>query len=768
MDELGAKFARVNFASSEAFHVYEERLQTAQKRSHERIKKAYEGGANLTIGSEAPWESWKSWTQYATDVAQRSVLFWDTLRKRGNNFLEHERAGKPPVLHFDYEMVLDARQFERPVNYCLLRIIPPAGVKVDSRRRPYLIIDPRAGHGPGIAGFKDDSQIGIALRAGHPVYFLSFYPKPEPGQTLYDVCSAEQEFVKKVRDLHPNSAKPAIVGNCQGGWAAMMLAASDPDDVGPIVINGAPMAYWSGAWHEGESDNPMRYAGGLLGGSWCSSLAADLGNGLFDGANLVQNFEYLNPANTFWGKYYNLFANVDTESERFLQFERWWGGFYLLNKREIEWIVQNLFVGNKLWSGDKKGLGGTAFDLREIKSPLILFASMGDNITPPEQAFNWVADVYGSTEEIKSRGQVIVGLVHRSAGHLGIFVSGKVVNKEYKEIFSVLESIETLPPGLYGMEIIEHKATGGTVDYDVQIIEHRLEDIVEHTPLKRIDEKPFRLAAEIANSNQLAYELFGQSFVQCFSNEYTAEFLRWFHPLRFQQWAFSDLNPWLAWLGPAAEHARAHRQALDNEQPARCAERTVSECISASLDYYRDVRDAASEAIFFQTYGNIFAFSSMAEEGTTLPNKVTSERRRMAQVQEALAFIDKGGYAEAVSRAMNFLSLKGKPIPYTQIEFLQEVTEDYRELLPDLTPYQWRIVDAGQELICRSAPEKALASLPHLLSVPGDRERFLRLIEAVTKKANLESEHLGITAEQRAMQERIREIVVAEPQLVGA
>ena len=144
--------------------------------------------------------------------------------------------------------------------------------------------------------------MGVALSAGHPVYFVIFYPEPEPGQTMIDVTSAEQRFVKKVRALHPKSAKPALVGNCQGGWAAMMLATASPDDTGPIVINGAPMSYWSGAWSEGESDNPMRYAGGMLGGSWVASLAADLGNGKFDGAYLVQNFENLNPANSLWDK----------------------------------------------------------------------------------------------------------------------------------------------------------------------------------------------------------------------------------------------------------------------------------------------------------------------------------------------------------------------------------------------------------------------------------------------------------------------------------
>ncbi len=98
----------------------------------------------------------------------------------------------------------------------------------------------------------------------------------------------------------------------------------------------------------------MRYAGGMLGGSWLSSFAADMGNGIFDGAYLVENFENLNPANTLWDKYYHLYANIDTEPPRFLEFERWWGGFYLMNREEIEWITRNLFVGNKLWTGDAR------------------------------------------------------------------------------------------------------------------------------------------------------------------------------------------------------------------------------------------------------------------------------------------------------------------------------------------------------------------------------------------------------------------------------
>ena len=136
------------------------------------------------------------------DFGQRSVLFWDALRQRGNNFIEHERQGLPPVLHFEHETVMDGRQLDRPVNYALLRIVPPAGMQIDPKRRPYVIIDPRGGHGPGIGGSKDDSQVGVALRAGHPVYFVVFFRDPEPGQTLLDVCTAEREFVRRVRELH--------------------------------------------------------------------------------------------------------------------------------------------------------------------------------------------------------------------------------------------------------------------------------------------------------------------------------------------------------------------------------------------------------------------------------------------------------------------------------------------------------------------------------------------------------------------------------------
>ncbi len=676
--------------SAKVASVVQKRMDVARQRFAERTTAAFEAASRGDSQPRNPMEAWAEAASYWTDLTQRSILFWDTLRERGNRYLEHVRAGTPPVLTFEYETVLDARSFERPANYALVRILPPAGVKVNPQLRPYIIIDPRAGHGPGIGGFKDDSQVGVALKAGHPVYFVIFYPEPEAGQTLIDVCEAERQFVRKVRELHPKSAKPAIIGNCQGGWAAMMLVASDPDQTGPLVINGAPMSYWGGAWSEGEGDNPMRYAGGLLGGTWLASMVSDLGAGKFDGAYLVDNFENLNPANTFWDKYYHLYANIDTEPPRFLEFERWWGGFFLMNREEIEWITQNLFVGNQAWDG-KGGTKG-AFDLKAIRVPIVLFASMGDNITPPQQAFNWVADVYGSTEEIKANGQVIVGLLHQDIGHLGIFVSGKVAKKEHAQIVSVMDSIEALPPGLYGMKI-EDKAGGG---YAVSFVEHRLEDVMKRlNRLERRDEKTFAAANVVSEFTQRAYEMFGRPVVKGLAHEDAARLARQFHPLRMQRWALSNLNPWMAALGPAAAAVRANRRALPPDSPSRRAERYLSEMLSASLDYYRAARDAASEAAFFQIYGNMLGIDAALAQAAPVAADSLRDEPFARRVLERIAT---GGYPEASARVAALLARHGQPIPLARLDLKRELVRKYDELLPRIAPEEWRRVRGEQEV----------------------------------------------------------------------
>src|SRR5205085_1579362 len=128
---------------------------------------------------------------------------------------------------------------------------------------------------PGIGGMKQDSEIGVALKAGHPCYFVGFLPEPMPGQTIEDVCKAEAIFIEAVIAAEPEAqGRPCLIGNCQAGWQIMMTAALRPELAGPIILAGSPLSYWQG--RRGES--PMRYLGGMLGGTWLTALTGDLGH----------------------------------------------------------------------------------------------------------------------------------------------------------------------------------------------------------------------------------------------------------------------------------------------------------------------------------------------------------------------------------------------------------------------------------------------------------------------------------------------------------
>ena len=163
---------------------------------------------------------------------------------------------------------------------------------MDEAVRPFVVIDPRAGHGPGIGGFKAESEVGVILAAGHPCYFIGFTPEPESGQTLEQVLRAQAQFLEAVIERHPRSeSRPAVIGNCQAGWALMMLAALRPELCGPVIVAGSPLSYWEGV----RGANPMRYTGGLLGGSWMTALTGDVGKGKFDGAWLVTNLHRSHP-----------------------------------------------------------------------------------------------------------------------------------------------------------------------------------------------------------------------------------------------------------------------------------------------------------------------------------------------------------------------------------------------------------------------------------------------------------------------------------------
>jgi hypothetical protein len=662
--------------------------------------------------------------EYMVDAAQRSVLFWDVMRQRGNQYRQHMAETAPHVLDYEVELLVDGRTLERPVNYGLVRVVPPPGIELDMTRRPFVIVDPRAGHGPGIGGFKADSEMGVAFKAGHPCYFVGFLPDPVPGQTIEDIAHAEAIFLEKVTTLHPKAdGKPCVIGNCQAGWAVMMLAAVRPELFGPIIIAGSPLSYWAGV----RGKNPMRYSGGLLGGSWLTALASDLGHGKFDGAWLVQNFENQNPANTLWTKQYNLYSKIDTEGPRYLGFERWWGGHVNLNAEEIQFIVDELFIGNNLAAGKIRTSDGTAVDLRNIRSPIVVFCSKGDNITPPQQALGWILDLYENVDEIRSYGQTIVYTIHETVGHLGIFVSGGVAKKEHGEFSSNIDLIDTLPPGLY--EAVFEAKTEDTANPDlatgewVMRCEQRtLDDIRALGGNDAADERCFAAAARVSETNLALYRTFAQPIVRSLVNSPLAEWMQQLHPLRLQYELFSNANPMMAPLATMAEQVRTSRRPVAADNPFVAMQENASRQIVAALDAWRQASEAFAERCFFTIYGSpvLQAAAGIDRAGTHQLRKASKhplhDELLQKRIAELKSRIPAGGLREAVIRALLYIGLARGSVDERGFEAVRRI----RRTHGDMPLSAFKALVREQFYILLVDTEDALAAIPSML--PPDAE----------------------------------------------
>ena len=184
--------------------------------------------------------------------------------------------------------------------------------------------------------------------------------------------------------------------------------------------------------------------------------------------------------------------------------------------------------------------------------------------------------------------------------------------------------------------------------------------------------------------------------------------------------------------------------------------------ISASLDYYRGLRDAMTEAAFFSIYGNLKglqqAQASAVQEHAT---GASVDPLELPVVRDALAAIGDGGYVEALARAAFLLSSKGKPLPLSRLELRQELVSDYAHLLPGLAPHEWRRIRGEQEIISRYEPDLAVQTLPQLLESQADREKFVALLDKLIADERVQA--TSPTEEQTAMLARIREVLAEKP-----
>ena len=515
----------------------------------------------------------------------------------------------------------------------------------------------------------------------------------------------------------------------------MGLAALRPDLPGPILVAGSPLSYWAGT----PELNPMRYTGGLLGGSWMTHLMSDMGNGKFDGANLVLNFESLNPGNTWWSKYYNLLDKADTEPPRFLEFERWWGGYFLMNREEITAIVDELFVGNKLARGEITSKDGkTRLDLRNIRSPICVLCSWGDDITPPQQALNWILDLYASDDDLIAQGQTIVYCVHPNVGHLGIFVSGAVARKEHAGFVELLDLIETLPPGLYEMKIQdklpEMRAAELIPDRYVTRFEHRTLTELEVLCGDRAGERPFEVVRRVSEVNAGLYQQVAAPFVRAMASEPVAQMRRTMQPLRMQRWALSDINPMMWPIAAFASMVKENRRACENDNPYREAERGAAKAVEQSLESVAQSRAKMSQQTFEAIYDNPVARAAAGLRGAPPPQPLGADpaRRELArrEAQDLLAHAGEGTVRDGVVRLVLMMLGHEGSIDERAYRAMKAV----RPSLParyQATHAEMREIIRREALLLRTDRQAALRGLRSIFAKAEDRA----VAEAALRKA---------------------------------
>jgi len=478
--------------------------------------------------------------------------------------------------------------------------------------------------------------------------------------------------------------------------------------------------------------NPMRYTGGLLGGTWLARMISDLGGGIFDGAWLISNFDSLNPANTLWTKQYEVWSKPEKEAERYLYFEKWWGAFIRLRGEELQYMVDNLFVGNKLSTGQLVTRDGIRLDIRNIKSPILCFASKGDNITPPQQALGWILDNYNSVDEIRRHGQTILYCLHETAGHLAIFVGTKIAAKEHAEFINYMDLIDGLPPGLYEIVITDKREGDLGADllagnFNVRIEQRDVPDILPLGCNSLEDEREFATVARVSQINNALYTTFVQPWLKALVTPQVAAATLAMQPLRLGYALFSDKNPMMRGVAALAEQVRAQRKTPEPENPLLKAQKQFSDMMTAWLEAYGNLRDQMQEAMFHAIYGSPWlqaAVGVRSEDGPPRPKPGTSPEQRAAlaaSIEELRSKMGEGGPLEAAVRASVYIAMGQQVVDARSFETLRRLLEAH----PEITLSHYKEVIRTQMAMLTIDQKAALESLPALLPPDADARRSL-------------------------------------------
>jgi hypothetical protein len=394
-----------------------------------------------------------------------------------------------------------------------------------------------------------------------------------------------------------------------------------------------------------------------------------------------------------------------------------------------------------------------------------VFCSWGDNITPPQQALDWVLDLYASDRELVANGQTIVYTMHQNIGHLGIFVSGKVATKEHGEFVTCMEMIDMLPPGLYEAVITE--VDEKTVN--PELVEGKYLFRLEPRSLDHIrtlggndadDDARFATVARVSEINLGLYQTFVSPIVANVVTEPAAKVIRAIHPSRVRFAAFSDRNPIMQPVKALAETVRASRKPVSADNPFLAMERATSTWITSWLEVFGEFRDAMTETIFLNTYGSPM-LQALVGLGLQQVTPRHAERDLVRETHgahlraELEGRFEMGGPEDAALRALIYIRSAEGSIDERGFAVLEQIRAS-RPAARRVSLARFKEILREQYLLVRLDEERALGALPKML---GDDD--------AARKATLDVLHRVLAARGDLSDEEKRRLTRVEA-LFGA
>ena len=343
------------------------------------------------------------------DVAEDSIAWWSAANVRSE-----------PTWSTEHIVVRSWPQAE------LLEFRGPGRSKAGT---PTLFLPPQAGHASTIVDYSQaQSQVRTAQAAGlDQVFVLSW-----TSATRETSESSIEDFIAILDDAVAQlGGRVNLVGDCQGGWLAVIYAALRPDAVVSLAVAGAPIDFQAGQSAIQEWVRSLSGRGELD----FYQYLVKLGNGNHLGTSQVLGFKMLEPAEeisriaALWGHIHD-----PIYVQRHEDFENWFdwpqdlpGAFYL-------WIVEHLFIKNELIKGELV-VGDSVVDLEQISCPVFMLAGSTDHITPPVQMFA-LANYVSTPQHLVQQDLV-------EAGHLGLFMGRAALAGPWSRVFSAVAEVDS-------------------------------------------------------------------------------------------------------------------------------------------------------------------------------------------------------------------------------------------------------------------------------------------------------------------------------------